>query len=294
MLLQFIIYGLINGAILMLVALSFDMVYSSTRIFNMAHAGVYTVSSYMLLTFFTNLGWDLHLSVPIAIVISVFLNIMLEVFFFYPLEKKKLKGGVFIITSIGIYTIIINLIALFYGNETKIVLSGLQPIHKFGEIIITRIQFYQFFAPVAIVIILLLILKFTDLGRDIKALSNNPLLLSVLGASIRMIRIVIFSISAILVSIASMLVSLDVGMDPYVGIPILLNSVVAVIIGGKNNFAGIIAGSFMLTLIQCLVIYKFPSRWEPMVTFIILILVLIFKPDGLFSRKKRVETKENG
>lgn len=88
---------------------------------------------------------------------------------------------------------------------------------------------------------------------------------------------------------AALLTSLDVGMDPHVGMGALLTGAVAVLVGGMVRFHGWIAGALLLAIVQSLSVWQFSARCNDVITFSILILVLLFRPQGLFTDARRKE-----
>lgn len=287
MLLQFIINGIIIGSIYSLVSLGFAIVYNTTRIFHIAYAVLYMFCPYMILTFFSNLGIPIFIAFIIAILITVVLSLLMEIIIYRPLAKKNSSHNIIMISSIGIMIIVINTIALFYGNETKILNPDISETFSFGDIIITYIQLAQFVISTIILLIFLAFLKFSKFGIRTRAMRDDDVLCSVFGMDIYKMRIILFTLSAIFAAIGGGLVAYDVGMDPYVGMPMLLNAVVALIIGGIGRFEAPIIGGFIIGILQSLSVWAISARWQDAVTFTLLILFLLFRPQGLLGEKKR-------
>lgn len=289
LLFQLIINGLIRGSIYALVALGFALIYRGARAFHIAHGGIYTTGAYALFSFAAVLNWSLPIAVFSALFITVIVGLISEEAVYYPFYKRKASSSVVIIASLGIYIFIANVIALFYGNETKIVFSGISKSYSAGDLIVTKMQVIQFIVAVLALTGTWLFLRRQRYGQMIKALANNPLLAEVLGMDIRNIRRLIFGLGSLLAGIAAILVASDVGIDPWVGMSMLLAGAVAMIVGGVDKWEGAILGGFLLGLIQAVAIWKFSARWQNTVTFIVLILFLLFRPQGILGEKKRLE-----
>ncbi|MBN2570588.1 MAG: branched-chain amino acid ABC transporter permease [Ignavibacteriales bacterium] len=287
MLLQFIVNGIIIGSIYSLVSLGFALVYNTTRIFHIAYAVLYMFCPYMLLTFYANLGFPLVLSFILAIIITVLLSLLMEFVIYKPLSKKKSSSNIIMISSIGIMIVVINMIAMFYGNETKIINQDISETVTFGDIIITYTQLAQFFISAFLLGVFILFLKFSKFGIRTRAMRDDDVLCSVFGSDTYKMRIVLFSLSAFFAAVGGGLVAYDVGMDPYVGMPMLLNAVVALIIGGVGRFEAPILGGFIIGILQSLSVWAISARWQDAVTFTLLILFLLFRPQGLLGEKRR-------
>ena len=289
MLTQFILNGIILGAIYSAMALGFSLVYNTTKIFHIAYAVLYMISGYFLYTFFNQLHFDFFLSTVLAIIITIFAGVFIEFAVYQPLIKKKASLNVILISSLGVMIVAINLVALFYGNETKIIHNEIAKSIHFGQdtVIITYPQLYQLMFSLLSIIGIFVLLEYTPVGIRIRALQDDEELAKVQGINIRKNRLIIFAISGFLAALTGILMAQDIGIDPYIGLPMLLNAVVAMIIGGIGKFYPSILGGFILGVIQALVIWKFSANWQEAITFILLILFLIFRPQGIMGTKTR-------
>jgi branched-chain amino acid transport system permease protein len=184
--------------------------------------------------------------------------------------------------------VVINLIAMFYGNETKIINRELSDSVSFGEIIITYNQLIQFFVSVFMIAAFLIVLKFSKIGITTRALRDNPVLCKIFALNVSKVRIGLFAISSLFAGVGGFVIAYDVGIDPYVGMPVLLNAVVALIIGGIGKFHTPIIGGFFIGILQSLAIWQFSANRTEAVTFIVLIVFLIFRPQGFFGEKQRL------
>lgn len=275
------------GSIYALVSLGFSLVYNTTRIFHIAYAVLYMFAPYMILTFYRNLGIPFYIAFPIAILLTIFLSVLMELIIYRPLSRKKSSSTVVLISSIGIMIVVINLIAMFYGNETKILNPNISKSISFGNIIITHSQLFQLIISILAISTFLVFLKFSKFGIKTRAMRDDNVLCAVFGMNINKMRLVLFMLSGFFAALGGGLVAYDVGMDPYVGMPMLLNAVVALIIGGMGRFEAPIIGGFIIGILQAMAVWTFSSRWQDAVTFTLLILFLLFRPQGLIGEKER-------
>lgn len=270
-------------------AIGFWFIYRATNLFHIAHGAVYMASAYIFYSLYVSINSPLILSLLISLISGAVLGLGMYFIVYRPLEKKSASEGVKFISSLSIYILIVNIIPLIYGNETKILSKDLSESISFGNITFTTIQLYQFIVLLMLFIISYLFVQKIKAGRAIRAIGDNPVLFKALGLNERWVKGMVFSIGSAIAAIASILTGLDVGIDPHIGMLALLNAVVAVIIGGIKRLEGIVLGSLLIGIIQNLVIYQFSARWESAVTFLILITVLLYKSGGLFVAKRRVE-----
>lgn len=296
---QIFINGLITGLVYSLIALGFSLIYSGTRIFHIAHGAIYTSAPYLFLAWSALLSIIFYSSGVVTFVSAILLSLisvgvlifLFEKLVYYPLEVRKSPMLVPFISSLGIYIIVINLIALLFGNETKILNPQIEPTIYIGSAIVTRIQVIQFVVAVILNSIIFLMLAKTTLGRNIRALSDNPILLSVLGTDIRKVRLLLLIIGSLLAASASLLKSFDVGVDPQVGMSAVLTAAVAIIVGGIGKHLGAVIAAILIGVIQNIVIWYTSSQWQEAVTFVILIMVLLVRKEGLFAAQLRMEER---
>lgn len=289
MLAQFIVNGLISSSLIAIMAIGFWFIYRATNLFHIAHGAVYTASVYIFYTLYITLRFALYLSLPFALISGAIVGIAMYFAVYRPLEKKNASAGVKFISSLAIYIFIVNVVALIYGNETKILTEGLSESLSFGNIIITKIQIYQFLSFLILFILSYLFVQGTKAGRAIRAIGDNPVLFKAIGLNERQVKVMVFSIGSAAAALAAILTGMDVGIDPYIGMLVLLNAVVAVIIGGIKKLEGVVLGAFLIGVMQNLVIWKFSAKWESAVTFFVLVIVLLYKSGGLLVVKKRAE-----
>jgi len=287
--LQVLANGIISGTLFACLAIAFGLVYRNAKIFHIAYGGIFTSACYFLYVFIALLKVPVLLSFFISIICGGILGILIEKAVYLPFYKKKSSSGVFLIASLGVYIILENLIALIFGNETKIILPGIQPSYSLKGIIFTRIQIYQFLVSALVILIMGISLRKFKVFKTLWAMGDRPELISNLGLPLFKLRLFLFFLSSLILSIPATLISLDVGTDPHQGMHYLLIAAVAVLFGGIDSFKGWWIGGFILGVLQNLVIIKFSARYMDLVTFVILISVLLFFPTGLFGWRKRLE-----
>lgn len=284
---QFIINGLITGILYSLLAIGFALVYNTTRVFHIAAAGIYVFAAYMFWFFVARIGLSVIPASLVAIVLTMLLSLLSEVLVYRPLKNKKASLNVAMIASIGLMTVIINTIAMCFGNETKVVENAiLQPL-IFGDIIITTPQKYQALIGIVVLVGFMVILQRTNWGLRLRALSADETLFETLGYDTKTTRIVVFLVSGAFIAIASCLTVYDVGLDPNMGMSVLISAVVAMIIGGVGKFSTCILGGLVLGVLQSLTVYQFASNWQNAVTFIVLLILLFLRPQGIAGYKQR-------
>lgn len=226
---QFIINGLITGLLYSLLAIGFALVYNTTHIFHIAASGIYVFAAYMFWWLAVKLGLPLLLAAGLAIILTIILSWLSETIVYRPLRNKKSSLSVIMIASIGLMTVIVNLISMLFGNETKVVENSILKTYQFGEIIITTSQLYQIIVAVLAITAFLMLLDCTKFGLKVRALSSDETLFEALGYNKQQTFSVVFLASGLFIGLASYITVYDVGLDPNMGMTVLINAMVAMI-----------------------------------------------------------------
>jgi len=289
---QVIINGLISGMVISVLALGFNAVYLPSRIFFIALGGIYAITPFVA---WACLQYKLPLGVAllVAVLAAMVLSMANEFFIHSPLEKKnkKVSPGAHLISSLGIYIIVIQVIAIVWGSETKVLREGIDGIFKVGTLIITKSQAISGIMSFFLIAAFLTWLKNNKLGILFKALSDNPTELALRGYNIKTLRLFAFGLSGFLTAIASLFTAYETGFDPYVGMSAFLLAVVATIVGGQKTFIGPIIGGILIGMIRSQVVWHFSARWQDAFTFLILVIFLYLRPYGIAGSKARLESR---
>lgn len=288
MLLQFVINGLITGLLYSLLAIGFALVYNTTHIFHIAAAGIYVFAAYMFWWLGVKCSLPLVFAAVLAILLTMGLSLLTEVGVYRPLRKKKSSLNVIMIASIGLMTVIVNLIAMVFGNETKVVDSAIHRIFQRGALIITTPQLYQVIVAIASIVVFMVLLDRSRLGLKIRAVSADDSLFEVLGYNKQSVFSFAFLASGLFIGLASCLAVYDSGMDPNMGMTVLIYAMVAMIIGGSGRFGTCVLGGLLLGVLQSLTVFWFASNWQNAITFALLLGFLFLRPQGIAGYKQRV------
>lgn len=273
----------------MLYAAGFGFVYRSFRIFHIAMGAQFVFSCYAFYLFAVVVKLPLALAVAGGLALSVLFAAAIEWAVYRPFFRKGCSSGVVMIASLGVMIVVENLIALVFGNEVKTISTRLEPSVAFAGLRFTRIQLLQFFAGIGVFALVGGMVRFGKWFKALWAMGDQPELIPVLGLPLRKLRLLVMALGGVLVAVAAMLVSWDIGMDPHVGMHYLLLGSVAVFFGGTDRYWAWGAGAMLLSILQSLAVWQFSARWTDLVTFGVLIFVLLFRPQGLFGVSKRLE-----
>lgn len=288
---QFFLNGAISGLTLAVLALAFMVVYLPCRVFYLALAGVYALVPYIALSCLHH-GTPTWLAISAAVVTGIAVSILCEMINHAPLERRRGSSGAHLIASLGLYLILVQIVAIIWGNETQVLRSGLDVVYRIGEsIVLTRAQVLAGGCSIILLLAFYLWLRFSNLGLQFRAMADNPIHLALHGYNIRRLRLYAFAVSGFLASVSSLAVAHDVGFDPHGGLPVLLLAIVAMIIGGNTSFLAPVLGGITLGVVRASAVWHWSARWQDAVAFLLLALFLLFRPHGILGRKLRLETE---
>jgi len=290
--LQLLLNGMINGCAFALVALGFALICNTTRIFHFAHGGIYTLSGYLFFSFYTQHGFPIWFALPITLILAAIVGILIDLIVYRPLDRRRASTMMHMLSSLGLYIIIVNVICMFYGNNSRILVSGLLPTVKFCGLMLNVVQIWVAATFVVVFIAFAVSLRVTSLGLKLRAMRDNQTLLSLYGINPNTIRLFVFGAGSVLCALAGILVGLDVGIDPHVGMTAVVLAAVALIVGGIGIFEGAAFGALLLGCLQSIAVWQMSARWQDMVTFLVLIVFLLFRPQGIMGRRGRLEESE--
>lgn len=287
---QILINGFISGTAIALLAVAFQIVYLPTRVFFIGLAGVYSVVPYLALSVL-GAGWGWPAALAASLLGAVGLCLLCEWANHGPLARKGASDGAQLIASLGIYIVLVQIVAMVWGNSTKTLRTGLDSVTRLGETIVTGAQWTTLGAGALCLAAFALLLLRSDLGLRLRALADNPKMFALFGYNVNRYRLLAFALCGVFVAAASLVTAYDIGFDPHTGLHAVLLAVVAVIIGGRGTFLGPVLGALLLGLLRAQVVWHFSARWQEAATFALLAAILLLRPQGLLGGKSRLESQ---
>lgn len=300
--LQQILNGLVLGSVYALVALGYTMVYGILGLINFAHGEVVMVGALTALSVTSalmaaNLGLPAPLialvALLVAIVVCMTLGFTIERIAYRPLRRAPRLAP--LITAIGVSILLQTLAMLIWGRRYHTVPPILPPTpHNIAGATITNVQILIIVVSALIMAGLLMLVHFTKLGRAMRATAENPTVAGLMGVNINRIISATFMIGSALAAVAGVLVSTNYGIAHYyMGFILGLKAFTAAVLGGIGNLGGAMLGGLLLGLIESLGAGYIGdltggflgSNYQDVFAFVVLILVLVFRPTGLLGER---------
>jgi len=279
---QLVLNGIWSGSIYALLGVSWALIFAATRTFHFAHGATFIIVAYITwVTYETGIG--LIVASCAGILAGILFGMLIEASLYRGLRKAGATPLVIFIAALGSLILIENLIGMIFGSDAK-PLNGF-PISfiRIGRTCFTSLNVAMLICAVVFIGGLMGFLMKTRSGKAIRAVISNPEMAEVIGINTNKVFVRVHALSAILVGIAAILVGLERGMTPELGTWAILYAFIPVIIGGVGSMAGAAVAGFIIGLAESIGIWKIASQWQLGIAFVVLLFVLLIRPNGLFG-----------
>lgn len=283
---QLLINSAIAGAVYSLIVLGFNLIYGATKFFNLAHGATAAIGGYAVFYFAKTSGWNLTLAIIFGVLLSGLAGYYLDKFIYLPLRKRKASNMVLLIASLGVFTAIQALIAILFTSQFQTLSRnfGAQRIFEVYGGAITQTQLIILASAFAVFGGLVLLLYKTRFGKAVRAISDDEEVAKIVGINTDKIVGYVFFIGSAIAGLAGILVGHDIGIEPTMGLVLLLKGVIASIVGGIGNIYGGMLGALLLGFAENFGIWKISGEWKDAIAFAILTAFLIFRPRGIMNK----------
>jgi branched-chain amino acid transport system permease protein len=281
---QSLVGGVLFGGVYSLMAVGLTLIFGVMRVVNFAHGDMMIWGMYVAWLLATRLGVDPILGFVAAAAGLFVLGVLVQ----WTLVDRILDAPheMQILLLLGVGLILENGALVAFGPDPQRVPSALtRATFWIGPVFVDMARLAAFGVALALTGALWLFLRRTDLGRTMRATADNPYGALVVGTNVRRVYAVAFGIGAACVGAAGALVSPILPFSPSAGLPASVTSFNIVIIGGMGSLPGAFAGGLLVSVAESLgAVFLAPSMKE-LVSFGLLILILLFRPAGLFGRR---------
>jgi branched-chain amino acid transport system permease protein len=281
--LQQVINGLMLGCTYVLVALGYTLIFGLLRLIHMAHGEVLMIGGYVALVIIAYLHGNLFLAMLGAIVITALLGITIYAASIRYVEK----GGHLspLVSTIGVAIVLQEIFTkIFTGEKIAFPQTLVFKNIQVGGLSFNTVQIFIIVLSFAVMFVLYRILKGTMIGKSIRAVSENTETARLLGIRVPWIVIITFALASVLAGIAGVLVGIAYhSIYPLMGIEIGLKGLAIIIIGGMGNVVGAMFSGLLVGLMEVFSVAYISSSYKDAFTFGLMVLILIWKPEGLFG-----------
>jgi len=287
-LIQQLVNGISLGSIYALIALGYTMVYGIVRLINFAHGDVFMIGSFVGFYAVTMLGVGFFPALLLAMAACAVLGVVIERIAYKPLRNATRIAV--LITAIGVSLLIEYVMIYLRGAQPEAYPSTLLPernLELFG-VVISGQSLFILGTSLVLMVLLQFIVHRTKIGKAMRAVSHDAEAARLMGINVDNTISATFAIGSALAGAAGVIFGIYyTKIDPLMGILPGLKAFVAAVLGGIGIIPGAMVGGLLLGVIESLVSGFGYSLWRDGVAFVILILILIFRPAGLFGKNVR-------
>ena len=290
---QLLVNALIAGSIYALASSGLSLTYGLLKILNFAHGHMMMTGVYIFFLFSSIIGLGLFSSAALTIgVVTLIAVLTLRVFV---LPFSRLSFILTLVTTLALSNMLEAIISMTFGVNVKSLSPGsaAKSIELYG-VYITPIQIIIIASSLLLLSLIAYVIHSTSIGRKIRALSEQPHGAESIGISREKTSYMVYTTSALLAAYAGVLVGYETNMQPTLGSAYTIKAFAAMVLGGLGNLWGTVLGSYLLGLVENLSIgldfggYSIPAGYKDAFAFMIILCVLLFRPQGLFTRHKRI------
>ena len=310
-LVQQIIVGVTTGAIYALIALGYTMVYGIIELINFAHGDIFMIGTFVTVSIFTAFGVTISSAAPTgfglvgvllvallgSMLVCAVLGVVIERVAYRPLRNAPRLAP--LITAIGVSLILENVGEIWKGlNYVSVPQIFPQKFYYIGPVYITSINILVLVVAVALMVALQWLVTRTRIGRAMRAVAQDREAAALMGVNVDRISSITFFIGAALAGAAGLIYGLQYGSSIfYIGFTLGLFAFTAAVLGGIGNLVGAMLGGVLIGVIEALATLIPDSNvsgiglphggaaWHEAVIFLVLVLILIFRPSGLLGQQ---------
>lgn len=282
--LQQLINGLSLGSIYALIALGYTMVYGIIKLINFAHGDIYMVGSFVGYTAINSLKLSFLPAMILSMVFCAVLGVAIERIAYKPLRNATRVAA--LITAIGMSYLLQNGMIYLVGSETRAFPQVIENnIYEFAGLQVSQTQILIFGTTIILMLALQLIVQKTKMGKAMRAVSTDADAARLMGINVDNVISFTFALGSSLAGAAGVLVGLYYNsIEPMMGYAPGLKAFIAAVLGGIGIIPGAMFGGFTIGIIETLVSGYGGSMIKDAVVYLILIIILIFKPSGLLGK----------
>ncbi|MEN3041906.1 MAG: branched-chain amino acid ABC transporter permease [Fervidobacterium sp.] len=285
-----ILLGLSTGAMYSLVAIGLVMMYKVSGVMNFAYGNMGMFMTYIIWWITSMLNINLYIGIIIGIFLAAFMGISVERFGLRPI--RHLSHGSMLIVTFGILMILEGLAVQIWGTEYKSfpeLVSGTPFVFKgeFGVIVLRKQDILVFVTLTIISLLIFIFTKYTKFGIAVRAVSENEEIAGYMGINVGSILAFSWAFGVSMAALVGVIAAPKVFVSPVMLTFYQIQGFTAAVLGGFETFAGAVFGGLILGVIEKLVGNYISEGFKATISLIIIILVLIFFPKGLFGRNVR-------
>jgi branched-chain amino acid transport system permease protein len=282
---QQLINGLMLGASYSLVAIGYTLIFGVLNLLYFAHGEVFMVGAFVGLFLVMYAGANIYVALLGAMIACAILGALAFFVAVRPVPKDRPLAP--LISTIGLTIILQNLaIYVFGGQQFSFPETIHQALYHIGPVTISSVQLFILGVAIALMVMLWLFIERTKLGRAMRAVAENHETAALLGVNVNRVVLITFIIGSGIAGIAGVLDGLkNSSVSPFMGLGAGVKGLIVMLLGGLGNVPGAMVAGLLLGMIEILSAAYIGTTERDFFSFLILILILLYRPTGLFGTR---------
>lgn len=275
--------GIAIGSVYVLIALGLTVVFGILGIAHFAHGSVAMFGGYLTFVLGERFGLSFFPAMALAMVAGAVVGLFIERLAYRPVRDAP-HINAFII-ALGLTMMIEGLNLLMFGADQVVIQTPYRGVYNIGGIAIAELRILVIVTAVVLVGVIALLISRTKTGKSIRAVAQNRQAAVLMGVNVSMVSLVVFSISSALGVSAGALIGALLAIAPGVGEGLAVKGFAVLILGGLGSIPGAIVGGLILGVSEAMAAGFISSAYKDVIAFLVMIVVLLFRPEGLLGKR---------
>lgn len=278
-----VVSAIVLGSLYALLASGLSLIWSTLGVFNYAHGAMLLVGAYLIWTFSVPLGLPVLLAVAIAVPLLAVFGIILELVAVRPFLKRPNGTLLVMVSTLAVASMIEGSAQLVFGPQNRQIPPASDAVIRIGNVSLAATGLIGFVLAMVLIVGLMVALRRTEWGASIRAVEQNRDMAVLVGIRPTRVYAAVFVIAAVLAVAAALIYGSTTTITPAKGFAPLLTAFVVLVFGGSATLLGTIIGAFTIALLEATTTYLFGLQWSPVAVFLVLVAVMLVRPEGLIK-----------
>lgn len=271
------------GSFYVLIALGLTLIFGILQVPHFAHGAVMVLGGYISYMLVNQHQVPFFLAMLIAMVITACIGIVLERIAYRPVLHAPPINA--FIVALGLLILIENIMTLVYGPDQVMIKTNYNQVVSVGGVSTIQLVLYLLITSFVLVTLLYLFIQYTKIGMAIRAVSQNGEASMLMGVNPNRIRMIVFGIGSALAAAGGAFIGSWFALYPPMGGHMIMKAFVVIILGGLGSFPGAVIGGLLIGFTESFGAWLISSAYKDLFSFALMILLLIFRPQGLFGKR---------
>lgn len=279
---QQILNGIAIGGVYVLIALGLTTVFGILGIAHFAHGSVSMFGGYLTFFLVANQGFPVIAAIGVALAVGFVLGLLIELLAYRPVRNASHINA--FIVALGLTMMVEGINLQFFGAEQVVIPTGVSRVFNFGGVTLPELRLYVILIAVALIIAMTVFVEKTKTGQAIRAVAENRDAAILMGVNVNTIPLVVFAMSTMLGVAAGVMVGSLFALAPGIGEGLVIKGFAVLILGGLGSIPGAVVGGLVLGVTEALAAGFISSAYKDVIAFVVMIVVLLVRPQGLLGK----------